>query len=231
MSVDLFVPTPGTVSPVLLHFYTRSELWCSGSFVFSVLNRWKGESLIRSYWRLQTWVTKYWTMWTSDKIPLMRRGYQVPPPTKKLFAVVTHGERGEKNPAFFSWVTQHVSHSLGQAAWPGVVEEYKHTPCFYFWDYDSIIFPFPSFLPSLPIDSFLLAFKFMELYAFLCMCEFLFWYFYFIFFIVCLPAFVLCGLFCLFRDHEAGWEDKQACEDLRGTGGGEEYNSNTLYEK
>lgn len=40
-------------------------------------------------------------------------------------------------------------------------------------------------------------------------------------FIVCLPAFVLCCLSCLFRDHEAGCEDKQAGEDLRGTGGGE----------
>lgn len=68
MSVDLFVPTPGTVSPVLLHFYTRSERWCPGRFEFSVLNRWDGGSLIKSYWRLQTWVTKYWTMWTSDKI-------------------------------------------------------------------------------------------------------------------------------------------------------------------
>lgn len=207
------------VSPVFLHFCTVSECERRGSFAFSGLNGWEGESLIKSYGCLQTWVTKYWTLWTSDKIyldniPLKRRGYQVPPPTKKLFAIVTRGERGKNSS--FPLLSDTAYPPFSRAAWPGVVEEHRHTPRFNFWDYDSIIFPFPSFLPSLPKDSFLLAFRFMELYAFVCVWIFFVLIFlFYVVFIVCLPAFVLCCLSCLFRDHEAGGED------LRGTAGGE----------
>lgn len=182
MSVYLFVPPPlGLCHLCYFTFVPMSKCQCPVIFVFLVLNGWEGKSLLRCYWCLQTWVTKYWTMWTSDKIcldkiPLRRHEYKVPPPTKKLFAIVTCG-KGEKRQ--FSPTEWHlyVNNSLEQALCPGIVEKYKCTPCFplYFGAYNNTSFPFV--LPSLPIYSFLLAFKFMELCGILCVNFCFGWYF------------------------------------------------------
>lgn len=184
----------------------------------------------KSYWCLQTWVTKFWIMWTSDKIfldkiPLMRRGYQVPPPTKQLFAVVTCREREKNQLSPLSDTAYPPFSRAGRMARSSWETQTYSVFLFYFWDYNSIIFLFPSFLPNLPTDSFLLAFKFMELYAFVYV-----WVFILIFLFHIVYYCLLVFLGCL-GNHEAGCEDKQVERIWEELGEGKEYNSNTLYEK
>lgn len=175
-------------------------------------------------------------MWTSDeifldKIPLMRCGYQVPPPTKQLFAVVTCGEREKIQLSPLSDTAYPPFSRAGHMARSSWETQMYSMFLFYFWDYNSIIFLFPSFLPSLPTDSFLLAFKFMELYAFVYVWIFVLIFLFHIFLLfVYLLLFYVVFLGCL-GNHEAGCEDKQVEGIWEELGAGKEYNSNTLYEK